>query len=328
MLISFCLFGAAPHDKQRKRQLITIFSKARHSNKEPYPFVSAKMTICCSLALYSDACLVSGEHSSCSLGMAELEVSLMVSDVVILMFSKILIAKVKRKTRWTDKEKSARRKGLTNRTKSGDLEFHEPFRKGTISFLALRPKLLRIEKEMIWFAAPLLPLRFPQHIDKWVKSSNIPDKNHAYVCHSGGFAGRGSSCALPPLGHAVAPFYFLRQWVRDHKPRPSTISLAWSTFTFSSPTPERPGLWVLWSSKTVLRSLGLCEHYAVAIVVDRYSCFNLYICVSQCSWKSASTSIRAQSTPQNGCVSSSLQSYREIQKAPSLLHGHLYCGLL
>lgn len=44
-------------------------------------------------------------------------VSLMVSDVVILMFSKILIAKVKRKTRWTDKEKSARRKGLTNRTR-------------------------------------------------------------------------------------------------------------------------------------------------------------------------------------------------------------------
>ena len=53
--------------------------------------------------------------------MAELEASAMVSDVIILMFSKVVIAKVKKKTIWTDKAKSARRKGLMIRTKSRDL---------------------------------------------------------------------------------------------------------------------------------------------------------------------------------------------------------------
>lgn len=55
------------------------------------------------------------------------------------------------------------------------------------------------------------------------------EKNHAWVCLSDGFAGRVASYALLPLGRAVAPFYFLiflRQWVRDHQLRPSTISLA------------------------------------------------------------------------------------------------------
>ena len=65
--------------------------------------------------------------------MAELEVSAIVSDAVILMFSKILSAKVKKKTRWTDEDKRARRKGLTRRTKSGYQEFQEAFSKGAIN---------------------------------------------------------------------------------------------------------------------------------------------------------------------------------------------------
>ena len=72
-------------------------------------------------ALYSGSSFVSGQHSICPLGMAELEVSAMVSDVLILMFAKVVSAKVKKKTIWTDKAKSARRKGLAIRTKRRDL---------------------------------------------------------------------------------------------------------------------------------------------------------------------------------------------------------------
>ena len=73
------------------------------------------------MSLGKSECFVSGQYSICPLGMAELEASAMVSDVIILMFSKVVIAKVKKKTIWTDKAKSARRKGLMIRTKSRDL---------------------------------------------------------------------------------------------------------------------------------------------------------------------------------------------------------------